>query len=563
MRRIIWHIAFVALVAVRLAAQSSLEFFTNQANALLEPAFGYGVANIPIYSSTNTNVAYSASLHYLLQSAANAYDATTPATNSPSVFRPLFAWTSNTLFIVGYANVTTDFYAQTGLGFKALADPTISSNDNVWGIPWVVGMKNYPPAFYGYSYSTAVFAERQLLFVRGTQANGQPDTNRPPVYTNQFFEMSISNLFGVGAWNFSPSNFPDSVTIVASNQVSITLTNGCNWGTNFAVSVQTNCIVNSWPGWSGSPSQTNSFLIPILTNVISLPASYWSGSSAKFFPFTNGIISTNAFLAGDMEQTGWPVYNWVLNITNNLMYALLDNRSGQVLDFVNLGGFGSSLPITNVLANSQPGSGLGIGPTPPLMWVIGNATDLPNSPMSAGVLNQITYGSEESPAFANSLTGVPAFGTQPCINGQIFGAPFNPSNVIIQSCSWQSVNPLVHYVLADLETLETNEVEFVSIPPIPRLTNNLGKLNEPFYNSGAVENLSFGLNAGMFQLNFSGANDLPYAIWSSTDLLNWSQIGTATQIYPWLYPQPYSRPFQFNDLSVTNYPARFYQVRLP
>ena len=129
----------VALLAVRLAAQPSLQFFTSQSNALLQPAFGFTVANIPVYSSNNPAVAYSAALHYLLQSAANAFDATTPATNSPSVFRPLFGWSSNTLFIVGYTNVTTDFYAQTARGFKEKTDPSICANDNVWGIPWVVG----------------------------------------------------------------------------------------------------------------------------------------------------------------------------------------------------------------------------------------------------------------------------------------------------------------------------------------------------------------------------------------------------------------------------------------
>src|SRR5580692_1384628 len=109
MKRIIWQATIMATLAVRLSAQPSLEFFTNQANALLLPQFGFGVSNIPIYSSTNPAIAYSASLHYLLQSAANAYDATTPATNSPSVFRPLFSWQTNTLYIVGYAAVTNDF----------------------------------------------------------------------------------------------------------------------------------------------------------------------------------------------------------------------------------------------------------------------------------------------------------------------------------------------------------------------------------------------------------------------------------------------------------------------
>ena len=61
------------------------------------------------------------------------------------MFRPVFSWQTNTLFITGYTCVTNDFYAQIGPGFKTITDPTISSNDNVWGIPWVIGAKGQTP----------------------------------------------------------------------------------------------------------------------------------------------------------------------------------------------------------------------------------------------------------------------------------------------------------------------------------------------------------------------------------------------------------------------------------
>ncbi|MGP8199014.1 MAG: hypothetical protein ACLQU4_05865 [Limisphaerales bacterium] len=51
-------------------------FFTNQANAQLQAEFGFGVTNIPVYSTTNPAIGYGASVHYVLQSAANNYDAT-------------------------------------------------------------------------------------------------------------------------------------------------------------------------------------------------------------------------------------------------------------------------------------------------------------------------------------------------------------------------------------------------------------------------------------------------------------------------------------------------------
>jgi hypothetical protein len=557
MKRAFWQVLVIFLFALRLSAQTALEFFTNQANALLQPAFGFGVGNIPVYSSANPSNGYTASLHYLLQSAANAYDATTPASNSPSVFRPLFSWSSNTLFIVGYTNVTTDFYTQTGLGFKALTDPTISSNDNVWGIPWVVGMKNNPPAFNEYCYCTAVLPQRQLLFVRATGSDGQPDTNRPPVYTNQFFFLSVSNVFGLEVWNYSASNFPDPVTIVTSNQVTITVTNNYDWETNYEFSCATNWTIESWPGWTGAASDA-SFIVPLFTNVISLPSSYWSESTEQFV----SINSTNLFndlLPSDLMQTGWPENEWMLSVTNNVMYGLIDNNTGQVLDFVNLGNFGSSIPIIQVLEEQQAGL-----PLPAnyyaLEWATNGATDAPNSPMSIGVLNQIQMGQYEDPIFGLELVG------RSDIPGPTFVDPFSPFGVIMQNCSWQAVNPRVHYTVQDLsESPFFVSLEFFAVdtPSLGNQISNsvctLGKRNK-YYNPGTVENLGFGLFAGAFQVNFTGVNDLPYSIWASTNMLDWTPIGIASKLGS---VPSYLESFQFNDVSTTDYSSRFYQIRLP
>ena len=532
-------------LALGVPAQTPPGFFTDQANASLQAEFGFGVTNIPVYSTTNPATGYSASVHYLLQSAANAYDATTPATNPPSVFRPVFSRQANTLFVVGYSCVTTDFYAQIASGFKTLGDPTITSNDNVWGIPWVVGAKGRTPAFNEYCYSSEVFVARQLLFARALQGNGQPATNLPPRYTNQFYSFSISNIFGAEAWNFYPATFTNSVTLVISNQVSITITNNYNFGTNMTFNAATNRSVNSWPG-TNDPSR--GFMIPLFANVISLPLSYWSESTRQFVTFTNGF---SGFLQSDLQQTGWPVHEWTLNITNNFMYALVDNATGRVLDFVSLGAFGSSLNLNQVLSSyfSQPAG----------LWNVAPATDLLGSPMSVGVHNQIGYGiQQEGLQFYNSLTG-----QSPNISGPIFADPYTASADFIQSCSWHAGNPRVHYTVEDLtDPYYNQDIANVSLFAITTSLANsmsnsacsLGGIN-PDYNSGVVENEFFNLSDGSFQIGFTGAADLPYSVWASTDLLAWSQIGTAAQPCPGV--------FQFGDSAVTNFPARFYQVRLP
>jgi hypothetical protein len=122
---------------------------------------------------------------------------------------------------------------------------------------------------------------------------------------------------------------------------------------------------------------------------------------------------------------------------------------------------------------------------------------------------------------------------------------------------------MVHYTLQDLQSPTPNNWAFLhtqsnqSLTPIS-LSNppycTLGEENSD-YNSGAIQNSTFNLNNASFQLGFFGATDLPYSVWASTNLLDWSQIGTATQAAPGC--------FQFDDSTTTNYLNRFYQVRLP
>lgn len=547
MKRFIWQFIIIASVTFQAKAQTALTIFTNQANALLQAQFGFGVTNIPIYSATNSAVAYNGSVHYALQSVANAYDATTPATNLPSVFRPLFFRTINNLFITGYSCVTTDFYAQTGRGFKTLNDLTIGSNDNVWGIPWVVGAKGQIPAFNEYCYSSAVSVSRELSFTRwpgSPDSQGMYATNRPPRYTNQFYIMAISNTFGAEAWNFYPTTFTNSVTTVMSDQITITVTNNYNYGTQMTFNLATNWTTNLWPGWPGIRRPIG-FMTSLLTNMVSLPLGYWSESTAQWVSFQNNLPG---FLPSDTNQTSWPVHQWSFTVTNNLMYALIDNASGCVLDFVNLGSFGSSLNLTQVLTNS---------PDTEAMWIVAPAFDEHGSPASTGMRNQIEYGMQQSSEFSESLLG--DGGGFPSEIG-IFYAPM-ASAYLIQNCSWHTSNPMVHYTLEDLvdpefnQNVATNSGVLNSYPiSLDNSVCTLGEVN-PDYNSGAVANESVNLTDNILQIAFSGAVDLPYTVWASEDLLNWTQIGTAEQ------PSPGS--FQFEDEQTTNYCSRFYQLRLP
>jgi hypothetical protein len=60
---------------------------------------------------------------------------------------------------------------------------------------------------------------------------------------------------------------------------------------------------------------------------------------------------------------------------------------------------------------------------------------------------------------------------------------------------------------------------------------------------------------GSFQFGYTNSSGLAGSVYASTNLLSWAAIGAATQASPGLY--------QFTDTAATNYPRRFYELRLP
>ena len=58
-----------------------------------------------------------------------------------------------------------------------------------------------------------------------------------------------------------------------------------------------------------------------------------------------------------------------------------------------------------------------------------------------------------------------------------------------------------------------------------------------------------------FTLNFTGSSNATYSVWSSTNLFNWIDMGTAAENPPGLY--------QFIDSTATNSPQQFYRISAP
>jgi hypothetical protein len=218
-----------------------------------------------------------------------------------------------------------------------------------------------------------------------------------------------------------------------------------------------------------------------------VPPAYYSESLRRFYFVTNGIFTSNSFLPTDMRQKVWPVYNWTLNVTNHVVYALFDgvpNKGGALLDFVNLGPFGASLSLTNAIYQANFGNNNGLGTsganTNNNYWAAGLATSLPGSPMSQGVFNQIANGESVNENFALNLLG---HGTG---TDAILDCPYTPTYMVLQPTNWVVNDPLVHYTIDDLvwtldpSTLEAPDLWSPTLQngnPPPPLTNSIGKVS--------------------------------------------------------------------------------------
>ena len=493
-------------MSTNLQPWTPLGFFTNAADLLLRSqVFGYtnitfntnagiwvtntmfatfGITNIPVYTNNAIGLCYNEQVHRMLQLAANIYAAAYPSNFNgvpqPPVFRPLFQissagarGSSNTgVMITGYALVTNNGYFQlcNGGNFPVFYDLTngaarLVANPNFWGIPWIVGAVKGLPEFNQYNYTSQMTMDRKILFVRKS-AGGIPDTNHPP-FTNQFYEMTISNSVGMDVWNPYSYSFPSnstsfhSIVAIASNYVTITLTNNVGPGQGRPYGYVTNIGIyqgpvnlNSNGYWPAITQGIAAHKFLLQSNFTSLPWSYYSEffHSNYIYPFYGGLSVSNQFLRQDTNQTKYPTYNWSVSVTNRLVYILFDGAvgvgSGRVLDFVNLGPFGSVTNVSQALINKDS-----------LDWSLGQATSQANSPLSAGAIYQILDPGGATTQYYNSLTGqspnYPA--TVATFSPPAPPATVNRLNVTAGYCTdsnmWMTCDPLVHYTTGDLSCL--------------------------------------------------------------------------------------------------------------
>ena len=516
---VIWCILCAG--STRAASPISLEnptgFFTNVASRLLISELGLSLNRIQIFPSNQ----YTPAVHRLLQVTANVYDSATNRSTTdypflPTVFRPLFTNDQGIIYISGYEEEPGTNILAVPLRDLSSADDrqALQPTDMCRGIPAIIGARKGFPNFNELAMQTQVSVTRRLEFRR-------PDLGSPVNETNQMYLMSISNSFGVEAWNSYQTAFSRDLLLLASADLTAVVTNeSYNVLFSNTVSMAASPMIipsNSWPPFTNPSRATASFLFPFQpsNSFLFLPTSTYSQIDHRFVPLTNRFETLSSL----------PVPLWWLNLNVKAQFALVDLTASpaRIVDYVSLDSTATPLNITELLEREDPSvpenQGTGPNPGPNVsaweMWYTNRlnlATD--QYVPTFGILNQIDLGlgklvppgcyyldyllDPNPPAPGSILCQVNFFRVQfglpevpgfPCAETpcqphvfaltNIFYAPFLPRKDIYFLTHWQVNDPLVHYAPPDITDPAERRIQFGQVQNPPLV--NLGRVNDRYH----------------------------------------------------------------------------------
>lgn len=580
--------------------------FLGQTNQI--PSFG--ITNIPVY--VNGSFVYTPAVNRLLQVTANILDATT--TNYyPSVFRPIFYKAVERNYFLN--QLFTNVYIR---GYQYVQEPLASNNppilntpmdvndarvpfglsgmtNNIYGIPWVIGVKKGLPNFNELELDNCFFIERELQFNRNSSAPAAPGTAFPygRIYTtNQMYVMGVSNLIGVDDWNSYAENYTNQVTIVAQDALSVTLTNDAGFSIGNFFYTNTVATTNSWPGYSFLlPFGTNMTVAQNLSFTPSPPSAYgtylyyYTPRQLSFggFDFTGPcFIPQSLDTSNFLDQGTPPLPHFGLTVTNRLQAYIIDVNN-CILDYVQLAPANSSLDVSSAIAD--PNSGTVPGDTAGLwstnyysdsdtpsgvleQYLVSIGGPFPIEDSDEGVRSQQTgwttapipgLGNDNSPAAQQAYfsaffsAGDYAFYDDSYITNISYSipAPFTPIRLIVQRTVYAANDPLVHYMSSDLNDFSNDTVNRRSLSLPPPAITSMGQLSdrympwgseypgEQFLNEPPVNVMtSFnGIPVDNNQYNLAYKDP---AVWSSDDwnfptnqILSASWLGQVHRGTPW------------------------------
>jgi hypothetical protein len=533
------------------------KFFTNVASRLLSSQLNVNLNHIQIYPTNQ----YTPAVHRLLQVTANILDATT--TNYyPSVFRPLFwktneecggVWQTN-IYVAGYQYVQEPLASNNPPILNTPMDVSDTNvpfglsgmTNNIYDIPWVLGVKKGLPNFNGLEIYNTFFIERKLQFNRSDAIPGS--TTR--IYTtNQMYIMGVTNCYAMDDWNSYAETFTDNVLIVAQDTFGFGLSNDAAGYLPATSSFTTasNEIVVGWPGVGYPPVATYSFQFPLGTNVflpqnlsapVGPPSSnneyiYHSGPNTVTFSSGGGNTSFTGpcFIATSLTPPSYmdtnngtpPLPHLVMQTTNRLQAYMLDTQNPNapyILDYVQLGGMNGSLDVNQAIAdpngavgNNQLGGlwstniygnapfgvieqylvSMGATPFPVADSDEGNGTQQTGwttAPVPGLGQNSVADQASYFRAFFSGQDEDPVSGITN-IELSIL-APFTPMRVVVQRYVYQVNDPLVHYTMQDLLDFpdSTNGRYSLKLPPAGPAYVYPGNISDRYMPWGQSGNLA-------------------------------------------------------------------------
>ena len=227
-----------------LPIDSPIGFFTNVAARLLNSELNLDLNRLQIYPTNQ----YTPAAHRLLQVSANLYDGTTnrvfgsgsSAPYCPSLFRPIFRQTYDgtnwALWITAYREVVGTSMANSATAPMMVSVQEAITHTNlipvlgvppspldrlepmIRGVPVIVAARKGFPNFNEFSMQTYLSVSRLLEFRRAV-------LNGPVTATNQMYTLSLTNTFGLEAWNSYSNVYPRNLQLLANLDVIATVTN--------------------------------------------------------------------------------------------------------------------------------------------------------------------------------------------------------------------------------------------------------------------------------------------------------------------------------------------------
>lgn len=477
--------------------------FTNLASRLLKSELGLDASAIQIYPTNH----YTAPVHRLLQLSANLADAAGKGVSTggmvfPSVFRPLFkmqpgAGGTNTILIHAFEEVTNaeqvlDPYVRWIDPTTLATNPPIGSHDMVYGVPVVIAARKGFPNFNEFAMQTSVQLTRKLEFRR------EPSLGRINE-TNVMHLLSISNLFGIEAWNSYLNAYSNTLGMRAEVVVFAKLTNELGTVLVDRRHSATNTVTipaGSWVGYTNPLFSLASFQVPFAPNTnvfVTLSNSVFRETMQQFQP----AIATTMGFERHPGASYFPVPRWSLSLRIRVHFSLTDTKTGRLVDFVNLDQSDEPLDMTSLFSSDGYCSRWPDG-ADGSMWCTNRWNDEAGTNIGRptyGILNQIAASTGEVEAqnwnseptikdkqFAQQFfyaQFMPAWPGGPFAHTNVFYAPYNARRTLHYQTSWSANDPLVHYTVADLtdyyDSFQTNRISFYGWS-----TNHVGSLNRRF-----------------------------------------------------------------------------------